>query len=91
MSDATVKVKLIKPIENGEDQITELEFKEPNGKMISSIGYPLVFIGSDAQPLAKIVSIYISRLAGVPPHVVDKLCAADYSACMGVVLGFFGQ
>ncbi len=86
-----ITVSLVKPVDNGAEKISQLEFKEPTGKLISAIGYPLSFVDCGMQPSAKIISAYISRLAGVPPTVVEKLSAEDYSECLGVILGFFGQ
>lgn len=89
-------MKLVTPVMNGEEEITEINLREPTGDDVQKTGFPfLVLPGDGDEPAldlrAKVVGKYISLLGGVPPSVVGKLSATDFSDLMGEVMGFFGQ
>ncbi|MGJ8619617.1 MAG: phage tail assembly protein [Methylophilaceae bacterium] len=89
-------MKLSKPITNGEEEITEINLREPTGEDVQAIGFPYLILPADGDDhaielRAKVVAKYISKLGQVPPSVVAKLSAADMNNLMGDVLGFFGM
>lgn len=89
-------VYLSKPVMAHGTERTEIELREPNAGDIAACGYPFVFINNDGAgmqtaPNTAVISAYVSRLAQIPPSSVAQMNAVDWNACMGVVLGFFGQ
>ncbi len=59
-------------------------------------GYPMRIINGDngntgVEPLSGPIAKYISRLGGVPPHIVKTLNADEWNQGMSIVLGFFGE
>lgn len=86
-----MKVALSKPVKQGDEEIRELTLREPTAGDVMECGYPLTIGDGEATPNAAVVGKLIARLAGVPPSVVKQLAVHDFQACLGVVLGFFGE
>ena len=92
MSAEKTTVPLSKPIQHGDDEITEIALREMTGADITKCGYPVQILDNgSSKPDGASISALIARLGGLPPSVVGKLCARDYNACMGVVMGFLGE
>lgn len=86
---------LSNPIKVGDEEVSQLELREPTGADLDDLGYPyLVMVGDgegeriELRP--KVAGRYISRLAGIPPSAVAKISIADRQLLQGVVMGFFG-
>lgn len=86
-----MKVTLTRPVKQGDEEIRELDLREPTAGDVMECGYPLTIGDGEATPNAAVVGKLIARLAGVPPSVVKQLAVHDFQACLGVVLGFFGE
>lgn len=86
-----MKVILTRPVKHGDNEIAELDLREPTAGDVMECGYPLTIGDGEATPNAAVVGKLVSRLAGVPPSVVKQLAVHDFQACLGVVLGFFGE
>jgi hypothetical protein len=86
-----VKLTLTRPVKQGDEEIVCLDLREPTAGDVMECGYPLTIGDGEATPNADAVGRLISRLAGVPPSVVKQLAVHDFQACLGVVLGFFGE
>lgn len=84
-------ITLTKPVKRGDEEISVLELREPTAGDVMECGYPLTIGDGEATPNAAVVGKLIARLAGVPPSVVKQLAVHDFQACLGVVLGFFGE
>ena len=87
--------RLSQPITVGAEELTQLELREPTGADLDELGYPyLVMVGEgegeriELRP--KVAGRYVTRLAGIPPSAVAKICLADRQKLQGVVMGFFG-
>ena len=86
-----VKVTLSKPVSAHGDEVTVLTFREPTCEDIVACGYPLVIGEDGALPQAGAIVKYIARLGGIPPSSAKALSALDFTACMKVILPFFGE
>lgn len=89
-------MNLATPVDNGEEEITEITLREPLGEDIQKVGFPFLIIPGDGDESTidlrpKVIAKYISLLGGIPPSVVGKLSAADFTDLMGEVMGFFGE
>lgn len=89
-------VKLSTPITAHDEEVSELEFREPTTKDIIDIGLPtLIILSEDAstgiEVRQKVVAKYISKLASIPKSSVESLSPKDFSACTKVVMSFFGE
>lgn len=73
------KLKLKEPIKQGEELITELEFKIPHAKDMRGMSLEPKF--SDILDLA-------GRLCGHPPSVIDQLSAPDAMEVAAIVGNF---
>ncbi len=94
MSGKTV-FTLSKPIKIGDEEVAQIEMREPVGQDLLDIGYPyLVTLGDgegeriELRP--KVMAKYVSRLAAIPPSSVAQIAIADLQQLQGVVMGFFG-
>lgn len=86
-----MKITLTRIVKQGDEEIRELDLREPTAGDVMECGYPLTIGDGEATPNAAVVGKLIARLAGVPPSVVKQLAVHDFQACLGVVLGFFGE
>ena len=88
---ASVTLTLTTPGAGEEGEITQLVLREPVGKDIRAAGVPFnVSEGGDIVIQAEPMHRLIIALSGQANFVIDRLSAADWSAAMGQVLGFFG-
>lgn len=86
--------KLSKPVMHGDNEIAELELREMTGKDIIELGFPYLIIaegGGELKIQVSVIMKYVSRLAAVPPSVIEKLSPSDITGLTGVVMLFFGQ
>lgn len=79
---------LTKTIKHGDQELTEIELREPTAKDIRVHGLP---VSSDMDVKTDVVHKYIVTLAALPPSVVDQICARDFVQLVAVVAGFFGD
>lgn len=86
-----MKIKLTKPILRGDEEITELDLREPDAGDVMACGYPLSIGDGVATPDAVAVGKLIARLSALPPSSIKQLNLVDFNEAMGVVLGFFGK
>jgi len=89
-------VKLTKPIQAHGREITELEFREPNGGDVAACGFPFQFANSEdgatsIKPEAAAITALIARLGNIPLSSARSLTFTDWTNCMGEVFSFFGQ
>lgn len=88
-------VKLSKPIQAHDQQVTELVLREPTVEDVMELGYPFLVVPNDAEGSGvelrpKVVAKYVVRLAQVPMSTVKAMTLGDLSACQAVVMDFFG-
>src|SRR5262245_42247003 len=91
-----MSVPLSTPIQAHGRDMTELEFRPPNGGDVTACGFPFAFTindegGHTITPNAAAITQMISRLANIPLSSARSLSFADWMACMGELFGFFGQ
>jgi hypothetical protein len=88
-------IQLKKPVTAFGETFTQINFREPKGLDIAECGLPIKVSGSsfDKGGVVDTMAVrnLIAKLGNVPAEMVDQLSAADFSAAMGVVLGFFGD
>lgn len=81
------------PITHGQESLTELTINEPTAKQIREIGIPFRISalagGQDFEINAERMCRYISKLALIPPSVVDQICAFDFVRISEVIGSFF--
>lgn len=85
-----MKYQLKTPIEHANETIEELDLKEPNTKLAKQLGLPYA-VGTDGapRPNTAVCAAYLSKLAGLPPSVIETLNLADFNALCWAVVGFF--
>lgn len=86
-----MKIQLGKPIQRGEEEITELELREPTAGDVMECGYPLTIGDGGATPNAEAIGKLLARLSGIPPSSIRQMRMDDFNESMGVVLSFFGK
>jgi hypothetical protein len=90
-----VTFPLSRPIKAHNEDITALEFREPNGDDIADCGMPfaieqkkgggtLIHINTEA------VAMYIVRLAGIPHSSYKTMAPVDITGSFGIIANFFG-
>lgn len=81
---------LSQPIQHGSEQIFELTLREPAAKDVNDLGLPFKLDASLlSEPVPAVCAKYISRLAGIPPSVVEKIALSDYTMLLYRVVAFF--
>lgn len=95
MSDP-VTVPLSKPITAHGEEVAALTLQPPTTRQIIELGLPTLIVtnaGGDVglEVRTQVVARYVSRLAAIPMSSVEALAPADFSACTGAVMGFFGE
>lgn len=88
-----IEVKLTTPVQHGDETLFALELREMTGADMAKCGYPMQISdeGETFTPNAAVCAKLISRLGRVPPHVVDKLSAADFQSAMMEIIAFLGK
>lgn len=91
-----VTIPLTQSITAHGEQVSELTLRPPTTKEVIEIGLPTLLIPTDdgqtgVEIRQRVVARYISRLAAIPMGAVESLSLSDHSACVGVVMGFFGR
>jgi hypothetical protein len=77
------KIKLITPIQFGDEKITELNIRRPIAKDFRSLT-------SMEKPFSAMFD-FAASLADLPPAVIDKLDVDDVPAVVEVVSGFLSK
>lgn len=81
---------LSQPVMHGNTEITELTFREPTAKDVIQLGLPFTLNAELlSEPVPAVCAKYVSRLAGIPPSVVEKLPLIDYTQMLYLVVSFF--
>ena len=81
---------LSKPIQHGNSESTELTLREPTARDVNDLGLPFRLDASlISEPVPAVCAKYISRLAGIPPSVVEKIALSDYTMLLYRVVAFF--
>lgn len=83
--DETRKLTLKKPVRFGEDTISVLEFREPEGA-----DWRGLVMRTDGVIDMDTMMTLASRLSGQPPSVIDRLKGRDFSDTLAIVGGFIG-
>lgn len=87
-----MKYQLKKPIEHAGETILELDLKEPNTKLAKQLGMPYSVDAEGApQVNPQICAAYLSKLAGLPPSVIEKISLPDFNVLCWQILLFFGD
>ena len=89
-------VKLTQAIQAHGNEMTELEFRKPNGGDVAACGFPFSFTvteesGTTIQPNAPAITAMIARLGNIPLSSAKALAFNDWMTCMGELFSFFGQ
>ena len=91
----SVVVPLAKPISVGDEEISQLELREPAIKDIRDLGYPFIVVqgksGGGMEVLPDVVLRYAARLSGNPPSSLDGITLGDLSKLQVAIIGFFGD
>ena len=92
----TPVVKLLSPVAHGATTVTDLTFREPKGADVCLAGHPFKITrnadGSITTSFdANAITNMIAALTNQPPSVIKALSLPDWSACMEIVGGFFGN
>ncbi len=89
MSEA-IEVNLKKEITAHGEQVSKLTFRELLAGDYAQHGFPIL-LGENGLRVPNVPAIIglISASTSVPPSTVKQLGGADFSECMGVVMGFF--
>lgn len=81
---------LSQPIQHGTTEIVELTLREPTTKDVNDLGLPFKLDASlISEPVPVVCAKYISRLAGIPTSVVEKIALSDYTMLLYRVVAFF--
>lgn len=81
---------LSQPVKHGAEELFELTFREPTPKDVNDLGLPFrLHADLTTEPIPDVCAKYISRLAGIPTSVVDKLPLSDYTMLLYLVVAFF--
>lgn len=81
---------LSQPVKHGTEELTLLELREPTPADVNAMGLPYrLHADLTSEPVPAVCAKYISRLAGIPPSVVEKLTLSDYTMLLYVVVSFF--
>ena len=95
--EKTIKVTLIKPVKGGDGNvITELQFDEPTGSIIMSLGFPHRYeTNTDGVSCrfvdTRTVSKYIEALTHCSTQTLHSLSGPDFAKCNLVVMNFFSE
>lgn len=85
-----MKIELSKSVKQGEEEIFELDLREPTAKDVRECGFPFN-VETREIDTAK-VHKYACKLAALPPSVIDQISAADFvQKVLPAVIGFFGD
>lgn len=78
------------PVQHGSEELTELTLREPTPKDVNALGLPYkLHADLTSEPVPAVCAKYISRLAGIPPSVVEKVALSDYTMLLYMVVAFF--
>lgn len=90
MNSPTDPYVLKKPFKIGNQEITQIQLKEPTTAMVERFGLPYVLAPDlTSQPVPAVCSKYISELGGISPSEVKKLGIVDYQYLMMMVVALF--
>lgn len=81
---------LSQSVKHGAEELFELTLREPTPNDVNELGLPYrLHADLTTQPIPAVCAKYISRLAGIPTSVVDKLSLIDYTMLLYLVVAFF--
>lgn len=87
-----IKLSLSRPIKAHGEDVTLLEFREPNGDDLIACGVPFATDPSGRNVILPAETYAcISKLAGIPMSSAKMLAMNDFFKAWGVVMGFFGN
>ena len=88
-------IKLSKYLTHGDEEITEIELREPTVEDIVDLDDPYVLLVNDKETAIKVnnktILKYISRLSALPPSVLKDLTRDDFGKLKAVVMNFLGE
>ncbi|HEV7286022.1 MAG TPA: phage tail assembly protein [Kaistia sp.] len=84
-------ITLKRPITAHGEEVTKVTLRDLEAGDIIVCGYPLQINDGGATPIAGAVAKYIERLGNLPASAIKKMHPADFSACLQVIIGFFGD
>ncbi len=83
-----MKIQLSHSVRVIDQEIHEVDLREPTGKDLMECGLPFVF-HRGGEPDARILGALIGRLASnLTPDAVERLAARDFNALAAQVMGF---
>ena len=83
---------LSQPVQHGTEELMELTLREPTPKDVGALGLPYrLHADLTSEPVPAVCTKYISRLAGIPTPVVEKLALNDYTMLLYLVVAFFSS
>ncbi len=86
----SMKVLLTKPIMAHDEEVIELELKEPSTKLTRRLGLPYRLDERGIPyPVADVAANFIVRLAGIPSSSVDELSPVDFNNLALIIISFF--
>ena len=77
---------LTSPIKHGDDELVELELREPTAKDIRKLGFPFTV---EKGIKADVVYDLVSTLSALPPSVIAQISAKDFVKLTALVVSFF--
>ena len=87
-----ITVTLSRPIKLGEQEISEIAFREPTGADIRSCGYPITIKdeGQSFEINAAAMHRMMAALSDLPSKIFDRLALRDWNKCSQALLPFLG-
>lgn len=80
---------LSQPVQHGTEELMELTLREPTPKDVGALGLPYrLHADLTSEPVPAVCTKYISRLAGIPTSVVEKL-APTTTRCFCILSSLF--
>ena len=89
-------LQLKKPIKAHNEELSELQLREPTIEEIMEIGYPYLVLMRDGQDTGleirpQVIVKYISKLAGIPLSSAKSIAISDLNQAQTIIMGFFGE
>jgi len=89
-------LKLSKPIKAHNEELSELQLREPIIEEVMEIGYPYLILMKDGQEAGieirpGVIVRYVSKLASIPMGSAKQMSLSDLTKAQAIVMGFFGE